>query len=122
MYVGKSHKDWVIFAYNSSFQKSTNISPYELLYGRKPVLPIDRILAHDMSRYTIDLDDYLFNLKDHLKLLYAIARLNLSKSQDQQAHQYNKRIYHPDFHVGDFVMLYNFHTPRRKHQSLNNTR
>lgn len=120
MYVGSSQKDWdeylpfVIFAYNSTEQKSTQYSPFELLFGRKPILPIDRILNHDSSRYTIDLDDYYLDLKDHLNKSFNLARLNILKSQDFQANQYNKKVFHPEVLVGSMVMLHEPHTPKGK--------
>ena len=44
---GLAHKNWrkilssVVFALNTSKSKSINCVPYEIVFGRKPVLPID---------------------------------------------------------------------------------
>jgi hypothetical protein len=53
MYVSRDHTDWdvtlpfVRFAYNTSKQESTGKSPFYLMHGRHPVLPIDAICGAD---------------------------------------------------------------------------
>jgi hypothetical protein len=51
MYVDNKHENWdealpfVTFAYNSAKQESTKHSPFELVYARNPLLPIDVTLG-----------------------------------------------------------------------------
>ncbi len=53
MYVSADHSDWdsalpyVRFAYNTSRQETTGRSPFFLMYGRHPVLPVDAICGAD---------------------------------------------------------------------------
>ena len=62
--VQHSGKDWdeqlpyVLFAYRSSVQMSTQESPFYLLYGRDPRLPAAEVLAAPDDRRTVDLRDY----------------------------------------------------------------
>ena len=37
----ETHLDACTFEYNTSRQESTNYSPFELMFGRKPVLPVE---------------------------------------------------------------------------------
>jgi len=56
MYVNSLHNDWdryvdfVTFAYNTSRQESTGVSPFFLLYGREAVLPIDVALGNNPGK------------------------------------------------------------------------
>ena len=51
MYVERKHENWdetlphITFAYNSAKQESTKPSPFELIYARNPLLPIDVTLG-----------------------------------------------------------------------------
>jgi hypothetical protein len=57
MYVSRDHKDWdstlpfVRFAYNTSKQETTGKSPFFLMHGRHPVLPIDAIFGANPDPY-----------------------------------------------------------------------
>ena len=37
----EDYLDTCVFAYNTSVHESSRFTPYELMFGRKPVLPID---------------------------------------------------------------------------------
>ncbi|KAI9565174.1 hypothetical protein GHT06_008951 [Daphnia sinensis] len=58
MYVSTDQRDWdetpqyVCFAYNTARQESTGYSPFFLLYGREPKLPIDLELETDVVSST----------------------------------------------------------------------
>lgn len=42
----ENYLDTCIFAYNTAVHESTRHSPYELMFGRKAVLPIDLEIAN----------------------------------------------------------------------------
>lgn len=49
---------YVLFAYRASPQESTGESPFFLLYGRDPQLPIDEVLCPQRERAEINIEDY----------------------------------------------------------------
>jgi len=50
--VKRTHEDWdkhlesVLFAYRITPLDGMNVSPFEIMYGREPNLPIDNLLQH----------------------------------------------------------------------------
>ena len=113
MYVSRAtHKDWdlylelCLFAYRTGVQSSTLYSPFYLLYGREPRMPIDRALIPP-SPYVIDQDSYVNELKELLSIAFQSVRQNLSKSQNVQKTQYDKTAKSHFFLKGDLVMVHN---------------
>ena len=50
--------DTCIFAYNTAEHESTKFSPFELMFGRKPVLPVDIEKSElDASSYDLGVSD-----------------------------------------------------------------
>jgi hypothetical protein len=60
MFVNSSHFNWdevvdhVIFAYTTSRQESTGVTPFLMLYGREAVLPIDVALGNNPNPRSSD--------------------------------------------------------------------
>ena len=49
---------YVLFAYRAAQQSSTKESPFYLVYGRDPWLPVPAVLSPKKSRTTVDLKEY----------------------------------------------------------------
>jgi len=66
-YVNENQNNWdellpfLSYAYNTSTHSTTNHSPYEVIFGRKPKIPIDLIIAesaeyNEEGEVTVDLN------------------------------------------------------------------
>ena len=113
MYVSQNdHRDWdnyldlCLFAYRTGIQSSTLYSPFFLLYGREPRMPVDRALIPP-SPYVVDQDAYVHELKDLLSKAFVQTRQNLQKSQATQKAQYDKSATSHTFEVGQLILLRN---------------
>lgn len=105
---------WLTLGYRCSPQRSTGFTPYELLYGRKPVVPP---AASNVLTAEIDYDNPqvaaadLLRRKELIQQLCPMALENLAIAQhrDQlrylqvRAPDYQPRMQH--FKVGDFVYV-----------------
>ena len=113
MYVDKGQRDWdqylslALFAYRCSPQASTGESPFYLLYGRDPVLPVDLAFVPP-SKYMVDLDEYPLDLRHHLHQAWTRAQFNIKNSQQQQKQFYDKHynVQPVDYKVGQQVRIY----------------
>lgn len=75
-------KDFVkplVHAYNCTRNDLTGFSPYELMFGRHPRLPIDLAFGLPVDKSSQSHSSYVRNLKVHLEESYRVARENAAK-------------------------------------------
>ena len=87
---------------------STGFSPYHLVFGRSPKLPLDIML----ERVTDDenatsLPEYVQDLHRSLEESFKLARENLTLSHSKAKSRYDKNQRGRIFQVGEHVWLYN---------------
>ncbi|KAG0930503.1 hypothetical protein G6F57_011821 [Rhizopus arrhizus] len=112
-YVGKDNKlDWdtylpfVTFAYNTATQASTGFSPFEILFGRKAVLPLNEELIIDPKTY--ETESWINYLNTYLPLVHGEAIENLKKAQERQKKFYDdRRTIKHDYKSGDLIVRRN---------------
>lgn len=72
------HLPHVVFAYNTTVHQSTGHSPYELMFGRKPHLPIDSLLGVEKDESVEGgVSDWVNEHQKHLVSVYKDAREHL---------------------------------------------
>ncbi len=109
-YCNKKQKNWdtlipfAIFAYNSTRNATTGYSPYYLLYGREPVLPID-LLLKPFDVDSISAFEYVNEMKMNFSLAYAAVDRALKKSGEIYEKRSNENKKLLEFKVGDSVWL-----------------
>ena len=70
-----THIGSIIIAYNSTRSLVIGYSPYYLMFGRRPWLPIDLLFpTHRTRMMTRTIDKYVANLYDHLRECTVIAQ------------------------------------------------
>ncbi len=109
-FVNEYHDDWdlqldyALFAYRTAVHKSTNETPYFLLYGRDPKLPMDELYSDTNS--TQGIDQWLMALRESRKLANELNKEALVKSKKY----YDEKRVDISFKVGDKVWL---HRPKK---------
>ena len=105
-------KDWkqfigpLVHAYNSTRHDTTGVSPFSLMFGREPRLPVDLAfdIQHPMEKKQ-PISKYIDNLKKKLRLSYDLAQKNIRKSQERQKEHYDKKVRGATVEVGDRVLV-----------------
>ena len=106
--------DSVMFAYRTSKHATTGFSPFFLLYGRKPRLPVDLMVEEntkneqgEMKIETSDfsMEEIIQSMENLRKAASVKADANIKKAQAHQQKCYNNRNSPDDFEVGDEVLL-----------------
>ena len=103
----KEHVNKMCFAYNCTRNDSTGFSPFELLFGRKPRLPIDIIFGHTDLSTTKSYPEYVKHFKDAMKEAYKIAAEKAAISTAAGRDEYNKKVRTSDLKPGDRVLVKN---------------
>ena len=116
-YVSTDQSDWdellpmCLFAYRTTHcTESTELSPFQIIYGREPKLPIERMLTppQDLSS---SVQEHVEKVMAKVRLYQTIANENAAKHHAKMKERYDKTTNDVDFKVGDKVWLYVPHTP-----------
>ena len=103
----KSHLGCMTHAYNCTKHASTTYSPYYLIFGRHPRLPIDVEFGLNKPNYSDNSSKSRYIQKLRRRLNYAFQKA--SKYSDQQAnkykHSYDKSVKGPQLHENDLVLV-----------------
>ena len=101
-----SHLGPILIAYNATRSLITGYSPYFLMFGRRPRLPVDLLFPtvrrDENSRTT---DEYVMSLYDKLKLALASARDTTLLEAQRQKRLYDRRAGAVELHPGDKVLV-----------------
>ena len=116
-----AHIGSIIIAYNSTRSLVTGYSPYYLMFGRRPRLPIDLLFPmHRMQMLTRTIDKYVASLYNRLRESLAIAQDCAVKEAQRQKRLYDRKVGAIELRPGDYVLvrLDAFRGQRRKLKNL----
>ena len=73
----KEHVETLTHAYNVTKHDSTGFSPYVLMFGRHPRLPVDLVFSTGRSELELveNTSDYILKLQELLREAYKIAAM-----------------------------------------------
>jgi len=105
MYVETNQKNWdlflphITFALNTSIQKTTQFTPFFLVYGREAMMPLEAGLVPDSEFPSVE------EMIDHIQQARLLAGLRIEEAQDKYAEYHNKKRMEISFEIGDKVLV-----------------
>ena len=102
----KSHLGSVLIAYNTTRSLITGYSPYFLMFGRRPRLPIDLLFPTCVRQgSTRTIDDYVLSLYERLKEALPVTRDSTIMEARWQKRHYDRRAGAVELQSGDKVLV-----------------
>lgn len=101
----------LIYAYNCTRSEVTGFSPFYLLYGRSPRLPIDMLFSLTSEQGDGNHHDYMVKWKQGMEEAYEITRENAHKAAVRSKRHYDSKVKSSVLQPGDRVLIRNM-TPR----------
>lgn len=93
---------FAMFCYNSTPHVTTNLMPFEVLYGYKPNIP-SSFTNNPSVNYNYD--DYISDLRFRLQTSYALAKKNSIKQKEKNKIYYDRNSNNVTFEIGNLVLL-----------------
>ena len=104
----KDHLPALLFAYNSTVNKSTGYSPFFLMFGRPSRIPLDCILPIEPNKLTRkSYDQFVREWKSSMREAFQIASRNMANAGKANKRRYDAKIKSVELGVGDRVLVRN---------------
>ena len=101
----KKYLPLLTYAYNCTKHETTKISPYEIMFGRKPRLPIDSMFDTPVQEVSNTTKEYVEELKKRMKTAQDIAQTVTEEARIKIKTVYERKARAPKIHVGDKVLV-----------------
>jgi hypothetical protein len=103
------HVNKLVAAYNATTHSTTGYSPYFLLYGRTPVLPLDVILGQrpEVIPCPQSYSNFVTDWEERMTEAYNITRANNRKAKEASEERWKKHLTASRLQPGDKVLVKN---------------
>jgi transposase InsO family protein len=103
------HLNKLLAAYNATTHSSTGFSPFYILYGREPLLPLDVILGNgsEKKQHPQSYNNFVTEWEERMREAYQVASENIKKVKESSEERWRKRITASTLKPNDKVLVKN---------------
>ncbi|CAF1084426.1 unnamed protein product [Brachionus calyciflorus] len=112
-FINEIHDNWdedlnlLSLAYNTAVHSTTKYSPYELMYGRKPKMPLDLIYRHPVINVRVTQGEYAGQIQQSLLKAFEKVKRNREIRIRKIKLNYDRNVVAAKFKPGDLVWVHN---------------
>ena len=111
------HLDSLLLAYNSTVHESTQASPFYVMFGRRPKIPLDlmiRLPALQDNQLPVNVKNFASEREQELKASFELCAKNIEKRKERSKRNFDNKLGRPTlvFQPSDRVLV-------RKHSTKN---
>ena len=100
------HVGSVLISYNATQSQVTGYSPYFLMFGRRPRLPVDLLFPTvNNQEWTRTIDEYVKALYERLRECLKLAQKSATKEANRQKWLYDRRVGAMESRPADHVLV-----------------
>ena len=100
------HLPRTLFAYRTSLHAATGFSPFHIVFGHSPTLPVDVMLGALPQQQPKDVPAYVSDLHKSLKTAYTTVRSHIQSAHERNKQRYDAAKPYVPYAVGDQVWLH----------------
>ena len=102
----KTHLPSLVHAYNATRHETTGFSPFELLFGRTPKLPVDLLFATNSTDHeNSNSAEYKTELRNKLQEAFKVAKDHSDVSRNKQKEHFDTKANTCKLHIRDKVLV-----------------
>lgn len=103
----KKYVQSLVYFYNCTPHETSRLSPFELMFGRKPKLPVDTVSenAREISAPNRTTKEYVQELKYRMDSTRKIVMERTDKSKSKQKRYYDRKARAVEIRVGDKILV-----------------
>jgi len=107
----------IAHAYRTSVVKNLGYSPYQIVFGRQPHMPLDGLLGLQDDEVPSDMSLYMKGMSERLAVLRKLVKENQLAAHARTAVQYNRKVVDKcsQFRIGMRVWMYSPQVSKQKH-------
>ncbi len=103
----KDELNKLVFAYNCTKSEVTGFSPFYLMFGRSPRLPVDALFGLNPNKGSIDHSEYVERWTKGMQEAYEIASEHANKCTERNKRNYDQKVRCTSLCPGSRVLVKN---------------